>query len=359
MPIKKLNEWIKKAPAYSEDSSSMISLVRYLLCAWIPYYCAILIYTIIRGYFLYSVVLSIAVVIYAIALNLSYKIRVRACAFIVILTTIASTYVLTYGFGWRCSFQNMIYIAFLVLWYDAMSSLKVKISLSLIITAIFLSLSTLTPFGGTILNPDSLEFRLLVWVNIIEFSICLSLTAYFYCTLYVDVERTLRINNKQLKLMSETDTLTGLMNRRFAQNELKDIEKAKDISFISIAIGDIDFFKNINDTYGHDCGDYVLSELAELFKSSMTLPNFVARWGGEEFLFVFVNKNGDEALLLLEDLRNKVRNFDFKYKDKTFNVTMTFGLEEYSRTIGTVSTIEAADKKLYFGKQAGRNRVVF
>ena len=277
MPIKKLNEWIKKAPAHSEDSSSMISLVRYLLCAWIPYYCAILIYTIIRGYFLYSAVLAIAVVIYAIALNLSYKIRVRACAFVVILTTIASTYVLTYGFGWRCSFQNMIYIAFLVLWYDAMSSLKVKISLSLIITAIFLTLSTLTHFGGTILNPDSLEFRLLVWVNIIEFSICLSLTAYFYCTLYVDVERTLRINNKQLKLMSETDTLTGLMNRRFAQNELKDIEKAKDISFISIAIGDIDFFKNINDTYGHDCGDYVLSELAELFKSSMTLPNFVAR----------------------------------------------------------------------------------
>ncbi|MBP3278932.1 MAG: GGDEF domain-containing protein, partial [Butyrivibrio sp.] len=126
-----------------------------------------------------------------------------------------------------------------------------------------------------------------------------------------------------------------------------------------IAIGDIDFFKNVNDTYGHEAGDFILQSLAEEFKNFMKARGFVARWGGEEFLFVLPRINGDEAMAVLDELRLIVKKREYVYKEHTIKLTMTFGIEEFSKISGVEKTIEEADKKLYLGKQNGRDQVVF
>lgn len=357
--LKTIHGWIKKESPFEDDSNSMLFLVRFLLYAWIPYYTVVFFYTLTREFYFYAATVGIATLVMISTLALSYKVRIRICALITCITIIALTYILTTGFGWRSSFQNMIYIAFLILWYDAMMDIRLKLLLSVMFTTVICIISYSTPFGGTLLDPSTVEYVTLVYFNIMVFSICLSLVAYFYCTLYVDVEKSLRINNRKLKEMSETDALTKLVNRRYAQQELAALPNKNKGNLISIAIGDIDLFKNVNDTYSHECGDYVLSTLAGIFKEVMSKQGFVARWGGEEFLFVFTNKNGDEALLELEKLRATISKTELKYRNETFNVTMTFGLEEFSPRIGVTETLEKADEKLYIGKQSGRNRTIY
>ena len=145
------------------------------------------------------------------------------------------------------------------------------------------------------------------------------------------------------------------------QEELEEIRnKSLSESYLfCIAIGDIDYFKKINDTYGHDAGDFILSELAKIFRTYMRDKGVVARWGGEEFLFVIPRVNGDEALKILDELRRSVEEKEFKFNDVVLKVTMTFGIDEYSELTGIDKTIAEADKKLYLGKQSGRNRVIF
>ena len=122
---------------------------------------------------------------------------------------------------------------------------------------------------------------------------------------------------------------------------------------------DIDNFKHVNDTYGHDCGDYVLKTIAGIFNTDMENKGFVCRWGGEEFLFVFTSMNGDEAFIELNGLREQVERFKFMFKGNEFNLTMTFGVDEFSNNIPIDEVIKAADEKLYMGKEGGRNQVVY
>ena len=138
---------------------------------------------------------------------------------------------------------------------------------------------------------------------------------------------------------------------------------------VCIAIGDIDFFKKVNDTYGHEAGDEVLKQLAVLCSEYMSSHGIAARWGGEEFLFVFNNENLDEAGMNANELLSKIRNMTVKWNDIEIRVTMTIGVADVNTFIsGEVTEAEiddrineavsAADKKLYMGKSNGRNTVV-
>lgn len=357
--MKKLIDGIRKPCQFTDESNSLLLLSRYLLLILIPYDLLMSIYSAIRHFNRYALVLLFASIAYALIFSASYQTKPRYMAHLLCVVAIISTSILTMGYGWRCSFQNLIYITFLIIWYDALRSVKSKIVSSIIISTIISVLSIATPFGETLIDPATLEYKLLVAFNILIFAICLSLVAFFYCTQYVEVERNLRIYNRQLKQMSETDTLTKLVNRRFAEREFNELDNKSNLELISIAIGDIDFFKRINDTYGHECGDYVLSTVATIFKNTMSKKGFVARWGGEEFIFMFENRNGDDAFVELEKLRKEISNYPFQYCNNKFNITMTFGLEEYNNKDTAIKTIESADKKLYQGKESGRNCVVY
>ena len=128
---------------------------------------------------------------------------------------------------------------------------------------------------------------------------------------------------------------------------------------LTVAIGDIDFFKHINDTYGHDAGDYVLETIAKIMNEFMESKGMVARWGGEEFLFSFENINGDYAFEEMSKLLHLIERYEFSFNGTPIKVTMTFGLEEYDDNLGVDKVISKADEKLYMGKEQGRNRVIY
>lgn len=172
------------------------------------------------------------------------------------------------------------------------------------------------------------------------------------------IERKLMKYNNELKRAANTDTLTQLFNRHYLMQYMeKKVEQPDD--FLSIAIGDIDFFKKVNDTYGHECGDAVLRTLAAVFKKEMEGHGVVARWGGEEFIFLFEGANGDEAKIILTHLQNAVRKTMITCGDLQLKVTMTFGLVEYDTKLRLDENINIADDRLYIGKENGRDRIIY
>lgn len=172
------------------------------------------------------------------------------------------------------------------------------------------------------------------------------------------IERKLMKYNKELQRAANTDMLTKLWNRLFLMQYMEKKVASPDI-FLSIAIGDIDFFKKVNDTYGHECGDEVLRTLAAVFKKEMEGYGVVARWGGEEFIFVFEGANGDEAMVLLDHLQRAVRDTVINYEGLQLKVTMTFGLVEYDTKLRLDENINIADERLYIGKEEGRDRIIY
>ena len=162
-----------------------------------------------------------------------------------------------------------------------------------------------------------------------------------------------------LRRMVETDALTGLFNRRSGERKLRAImEKAiANQTPYCVSIGDIDFFKKVNDTYGHACGDEVLKTVAGILQEHMRSAGFVARWGGEEFLLVLDRMNLEQARTCLEETLEHIRRTEILYENQVVKVTMTFGLIE-SCGHDYESLLIEADDKLYVGKSGGRNRVV-
>lgn len=173
-------------------------------------------------------------------------------------------------------------------------------------------------------------------------------------------EKKLIDQNDHVLKIASLDPLTKVFNRRAVNEHMSSYEKnyRSYSNGISVAIGDLDFFKKVNDTYGHEAGDEVLRVAAQIFSKHMSKYGLVARWGGEEFLFIFENMNGDSAAEALEKIRVELAGTDITYNDINIKVTMTFGLEEYDGR-NMENTVHKADEKLYIGKQNGRNRVVF
>lgn len=165
---------------------------------------------------------------------------------------------------------------------------------------------------------------------------------------------------KSLRELVEQDILTGLYNRRSGEKLLKQTcenYRKEGVPFC-VAIGDIDHFKKVNDTYGHECGDVTLAKISEWIKEHMQGRGFVARWGGEEILLVYDNMRLNTAVSCLKELMEEIRAQRIEYGNTVFGITMTFGLTEGNE--GKVEHIvRDADIMLYEGKNSGRDRIVY
>lgn len=167
--------------------------------------------------------------------------------------------------------------------------------------------------------------------------------------------------SRSLEEMITTDPLTKLLNRRACKKYLdKWIEtcKKQQKDKITVVIADIDHFKKINDTYGHDCGDMVLVKVSEMFRQHMKDNGCVARWGGEEFLLVYETDVTSMQEPFCELLKS-IREHEFVYKQQSFHITLTAGVN--GEIIGYTfdEIVNRADECLYKGKTGGRDRVVF
>ncbi len=168
------------------------------------------------------------------------------------------------------------------------------------------------------------------------------------------------INLDRLKL-ANTDSLTNLPNRRFIDSVFMDAAKNDHGSHfpMTIVVVDIDHFKRVNDTYGHDTGDMVLKHMARLFRRNIRELDVVARIGGEEFLIIFPRTSHQVGLHIAEKIRKMVEDYPFKYNDVSINLTISLGCTEVKKYILLEQGIKRADELLYRAKTNGRNRLEF
>lgn len=163
--------------------------------------------------------------------------------------------------------------------------------------------------------------------------------------------------NKQLEKLSKTDALTGLANRRSIEERYAQSEALNE--GYSIVIGDIDDFKAVNDTYGHNVGDTVLQAVAEVFKRTVRSEDIVCRWGGEEFLIFLPKCMGHDAAHIAHRILENVRVTDMETSEQAvFYITMTLGVATAVPGMEFAQVVKEADDRLYHGKQNGKNQVV-
>ena len=157
---------------------------------------------------------------------------------------------------------------------------------------------------------------------------------------------------------SQRDKLTGLKNRFGFYSDYKNKLKNFQENISSLIICDIDHFKKVNDTYGHNGGDAILTSVAKIFLQEISGIGNVYRWGGEEFVIVLDDKNISAAAQVAESLRRNVENSVCHFEDQDIKVTMSFGCAEIDMKVSIEESIKVADERLYLAKNSGRNLVV-
>lgn len=184
-------------------------------------------------------------------------------------------------------------------------------------------------------------------------------TAIVFMAEVFNISNGLARQNKKLNELANYDPLTGLLLRRPMSEKIDEcVGVKKDYGRdYAICIGDIDHFKNFNDTYGHDCGDAVLKTVAQLINEGAGEENYVCRWGGEEIMILFPDKTVYDAVKIVEQIRTTIEKKVINYKDEEVHVTVTFGVSSSEKHIMSQEVIEAADMSLYTGKTTGRNKV--
>jgi diguanylate cyclase (GGDEF)-like protein len=165
----------------------------------------------------------------------------------------------------------------------------------------------------------------------------------------------------EVEELSRIDGLTQLYLRRYFINRLNDelLRAARYNTEFSLIMIDIDFFKKINDTYGHLAGDFILKQVAKVIKDVVGEKGLCARWGGEEFLVFIPYQSLESAKNLAEELRQRIETINFHYEDKIIKLTISCGISSFPQEGQQLQVlIETADKKLYKAKRTGRNKVI-
>lgn len=165
----------------------------------------------------------------------------------------------------------------------------------------------------------------------------------------------------RLEPLATTDQLTGLYNRHYFTSELvKQINTwRRHQQSLTIIILDIDYFKKVNDTYGHLAGDYALKSLAKICKNQLRDIDTLARIGGEEFAILLPTTSVNGGMQIAERIRKVTEDYDYEYEGNTFHMTVSLGIAELTdETWSITEFIGAADDMLYKAKHAGRNRCV-
>ena len=262
-------------------------------------------------------------------------------------------------FGWGVGGQHMLIVLVILVFFCLYEPPLNKLCYFFLLLAVRMLLYDYTSMYAPRIPLDSFSLFLLQTVNSCSLFLILAGCCIVYSSNLQETERQLLLHNQRLQMEAETDPLTGLINRRGLLQIMNHYADSSPEAMYCVAIADIDFFKKVNDTYGHNCGDYTLKKLSALFKESAEGNYSVGRWGGEEFCFFFPDINIDEAGRIITDLLLAVRKMKLEYEGNCFSITITAGVEENDYRSSLTELIESADRKLYLGKQNGRDQMVF
>lgn len=289
------------------------------------------------------------------------KSRLGVWRFLLFLELLAHCVLCNYFIGWGYGFCFFPVLAIPILFFYAYLDKKTKNSLT---SFVFMALADIVVIlTSSILSSfDNLGSRNIPYVLhgffVLNLAVCLFIGICCSMLFYQNVrnnERELKERGEQLYYLANYDKLTGLRNRNHIMDVFKELENTGEK--YSITIGDIDDFKKINDTYGHVCGDLVLTEVARTLREVINGRGVIRRWGGEEFL-VALPDDMKQTGELIERVRGAMEALTIAYGDAVLKLTMTFGVAEITETGGTDQMILLADRRLYEGKRSGKNRVV-
>lgn len=174
-----------------------------------------------------------------------------------------------------------------------------------------------------------------------------------------DLARSGKKMQESIRRQVELDELTQLYNRRYGDKCLQQMCKKMQESGIEycVAIGDIDFFKKVNDRYGHEAGDVVLTKVARILREKIMSKGYVCRWGGEEFLIVLEDCEQEQAKQILQDVLDVLRGQSIECQGQNICVTMSVGVVQVASDEKIDDILRRADKKLYDAKAGGRDRI--
>lgn len=259
--------------------------------------------------------------------------------------------------GWKCGFQLYFFAFIPIIYYCDYISKKRNLAkiytfpMSLLVITVFLILRMFA-YGDYALYTHISDTACVVMyiANII--------VTFFFLMLFMSMfEKTSIKNENMLQHMAEYDLLTNLSNRHRMTNIFNNLAE-KNTEF-SVAILDIDNFKKVNDTYGHNVGDKALIAFAEVLKEAESDNIYVCRWGGEEFLVVMAGKNTYvRAKALLEQIRIDVSNVRIPTDSEVLTITVSCGIAKWHKGENATKTIHRADSYLYIAKNNGKNQIV-
>lgn len=242
---------------------------------------------------------------------------------------------------------------------------KKKASIDLILTVILFLIASI------LLKNFHVSDRLLSAFNNFNCNLVIELSIVFFIATigliiitnrrFKEYKKNLKRSNVRLHTLSRTDVLTQLPNRRAILEKIEyeklKFERSKEV--FTIAMIDLDGFKEINDNYGHECGDYVLKQFSNLMVDLIRKQDVVGRYGGEEFILLLPQTNTGGALHITQLILQQTTKFPITFKDKKISLSATIGVSDYTNNEVTINDlIKMADKAMYEGKSQGKNKVV-
>ena len=299
---------------------------------------------------------------YCLSLYMTYKTTVRNASIVTFMTTVFLAVIMVYLLGWDCGVQHFLFalVVFCFLINAQFIKTNIAATVALCICRIILYFYSKMNIPWYVMN-DTVSVVLQILNTVTIFALMIMMIAIFSQNA-IETDKKLMLYNEKLQKLASLDPLTKLRNRRSILqyiNECVDQYQQGTISHITLAMGDVDHFKKINDTYGHEIGDLVLKQVANAFDEFMQGKGCVGRWGGEEFLFVFPNYDGEATFAQMNDLQKIIKKLPSVSDAHAIKVTVTWGVEEYSDMDGISATLNVADRKLYKGKEAGRDRIIY
>ena len=183
-----------------------------------------------------------------------------------------------------------------------------------------------------------------------------------YSKQLLNYEQTLNERNSELQLLTTLDGLTGAFNKRAFKHiseTLFNKQKHENKPLLTLFI-DLDHFKNVNDTYGHDAGDKVLIYFSDMIRGLINHETIFSRIGGEEFALLVPNINVDEGYILTKNILHKIEAAHIFYNDQVIQVTVSIGISDMQhKDHSFLELYSRADKALYQAKESGRNRYIY
>ncbi|MCM1144373.1 MAG: GGDEF domain-containing protein [Blautia sp.] len=276
---------------------------------------------------------------------------------------IVHSFVATICIGWRFGFPQYIlglvpfgYYMSVTLMEDNKRYFRATM-LGFIAFFSFVGCRMISLFAGSIYDlqtPPIVELGIYIFNSICNFGFLLMVTLIFVIDMQIATNK-LHSQNAILDNMASTDPMTGLYNRRSMQVFLDHAVMAEEP--FCLVMCDIDNFKRVNDTYGHDFGDVVIKDIANIIQQAVKEHGQVCRWGGEEILLLCI-ENLDMTCKIAETIRSNVEKHVFTWQGQSIHCTLTLGIATHKKDRTAEATITHADERLYYGKQNGKNRVV-